>query len=234
MSVLDTSIVNIAIPTMQTALNASVDDIEWVVTGYTLVLGVVVPLTGWLGLRHRADPALRDLDARVRPRAPRCAGCAWNLTSMIAFRVVQAIPGGILPVVTMTLLYQIVPRAKIGTAMGLYGLGVVVAPAIGPTLGGALVEYFDWRLIFFINVPIGIVGVVLAVMVFPQIRPTTWPRLDFLGLHHHRLRPVRPAARVLRGAGLGLDRLPGARPVRLRGAEPGAVRDHRERGATTR
>jgi MFS family permease len=90
---------------------------------------------------------------------------------MIAFRVLQAVPGGVLPVVTMTLLFQIVPPARIGSAMGLYGLGVVVAPAIGPTLGGALVEYFDWRLIFFINVPVGIVGTVLAVLAFPQIRP---------------------------------------------------------------
>ena len=180
MSVLDTSIVNIAIPTMQTTLNASVDDIEWVVTGYTLVLGVVVPLTGWLGLRLGLT-RLYVISMLGFALGSALCGLAWNLPSMIAFRVVQAIPGGILPVVTMTLLYQIVPRSKIGTAMGLYGLGVVVAPAIGPTLGGALVEYFDWRLIFFINVPIGIVGVVLAVMVFPQIRPTSWPRLDILG-----------------------------------------------------
>ena len=180
MSVLDTSIVNIAIPKMQTALSASVDDIEWVVTGYTLVLGVVVPLTGWLGLRLGLT-RLYVMSMLGFALGSALCGFAWNLSSMVAFRVVQAIPGGMLPVVTMTLLYQIVPRSKIGTAMGLYGLGVVVAPAIGPTLGGALVEYFDWRLIFFINVPIGIVGMVLAVMVFPQIRPTTWPKLDFLG-----------------------------------------------------
>ena len=180
MSVLDTSIVNIAIPKMQTALSASVDDIEWVVTGYTLVLGVVVPLTGWLGLRLGLT-RLYVMSMLGFALGSALCGFAWNLSSMVAFRVVQAIPGGMLPVVTMTLLYQIVPRSKIGTAMGLYGLGVVVAPAIGPTLGGALVEYFDWRLIFFINVPIGIVGMVLAVMVFPQIRPTTWPKLDLLG-----------------------------------------------------
>ena len=100
---------------------------------------------------------------------------------MVAFRILQALPGGVLPVITLTLLYQIVPPAKIGSAMGLYGLGVVVAPAIGPTLGRYLVEYFDWRLIFFINVPIGIAGTVLALMIFPQIRPTTWPKLDILG-----------------------------------------------------
>ena len=180
MSVLDTSIVNIAIPKMQTALSASSDDIEWVVTGYTLVLGVVVPLTGWLGLRLGLTRLYVVAMLGFTVGSALC-GVAWSLGSMIAFRVVQAIPGGILPVVTMTLLYRIVPREKIGTAMGLYGLGVVVAPAIGPTLGGALVEYADWRLIFFINVPVGIGGVVLAMVFFPQIRPTSWPRLDLLG-----------------------------------------------------
>jgi len=100
---------------------------------------------------------------------------------MIIFRVIQAIPGGILPVVAMTMLYQIVPREKIGTAMGIYGLGVVVAPAVGPTLGGYLVEYIDWRLIYYINVPIGIVGAIAAFVVFPRIRPSSWPRLDIWG-----------------------------------------------------
>lgn len=180
MSVLDTSIVNVAIPKMQTALNASVDDIEWVVTGYTLVLGMVVPISGWLGLRIGLTRLYLVSILGFSVGSGLC-GLAWNLDSMIAFRVLQAIPGGVLPVVTMTLLYQIVPPAKIGTAMGLYGLGVVVAPAVGPTLGGALVEYLDWRLIFLINVPIGIAGAALAVMVFPQIRPTTWPRLDIWG-----------------------------------------------------
>src|SRR6185295_15493019 len=156
------------------------DDIEWVVTGYTLVLGVVVPLSGWLGLRL-GQTRLYILSMLGFTLGSALCGFAWSLPSMIAFRVVQAIPGGFLPVVTMTILFRIVPRDKIGTAMGLYGLGVVVAPAIGPTLGGALVEYFDWRLIFFINVPIGLVGMVLASIVLPQIRPTSWPKLDILG-----------------------------------------------------
>ena len=180
MSVLDTSIVNVAIPKMQTALSASVDDIEWVVTGYTLALGVIVPLSGWLGQRFGLTRMYVGSMLGFALGSALC-GLAWDLNSMVAFRILQALPGGVLPVITLTLLYQIVPPAKIGSAMGLYGLGVVVAPAIGPTLGGYLVEYFDWRLIFFINVPIGIAGTVLALMIFPQIRPTTWPKLDILG-----------------------------------------------------
>ncbi|MDT7590914.1 MAG: hypothetical protein QOH45_445, partial [Pseudonocardiales bacterium] len=154
MSVLDTSIVNVAIPRMQVDLNASTDDIEWVVTGYTLALGVIVPLTGWLGLRI-GQTRLYILAMIGFALASALCGLAWDLDTMIIFRVIQAIPGGVLPVVTLIILYQIVPREKIGTAMGIYGLGIVVAPAVGPTLGGFLVEYVDWRLIFFINVPIG-------------------------------------------------------------------------------
>jgi EmrB/QacA subfamily drug resistance transporter len=180
MSVLDTSIVNVAIPKMQTALSAAPDDIEWVATGYTLALGVVVPLTGWLGDRI-GKTTLYILSMIGFAAASALCGAAWNLDSMIFFRILQAVPGGILPVVTMTMLYQIVPPARIGAAMGIYGLGVVVAPAVGPTLGGYLVEYVDWRLIFYINVPIGVLGTIAAVAVFPRIRPTSWPRFDVWG-----------------------------------------------------
>ncbi|HEX4246375.1 MAG TPA: DHA2 family efflux MFS transporter permease subunit [Pseudonocardia sp.] len=180
MSVLDTSIVNVAIPRMQVDLNAATDDIEWVVTGYTLALGVIVPLTGWLGMRL-GQTRLYVLAMVGFALGSALCGLAWNLDTMIAFRVLQAVPGGVLPVVTLILLYQLVPRDKIGAAMGVYGLGIVVAPAIGPTLGGYLVEYVDWRLIFFINVPVGVIGTVLALIVFPQIHPTTWPRFDVWG-----------------------------------------------------
>jgi EmrB/QacA subfamily drug resistance transporter len=180
MSVLDTSIVNVAIPHIQTELGASADDVEWIVTGYTLALGVIVPLSGWLGLRFGLT-TVYILSMVGFAIASGLCGLAWNLDVLIGFRVLQAVPGGVLPVVTMTMLYQIVPREKIGSAMGMYGLGVVVAPAIGPTLGGYLVQYVDWRLIFYINVPIGILGTIAAVAVFPRIHPSTWPKFDLWG-----------------------------------------------------
>jgi len=92
-----------------------------------------------------------------------------------------AIPGGILSVMTLTILYQIVPREQIGSAMGVYGLGVVFAPAVGPTLGGYLVEYTNWRLIFYINVPVGILGAIAAFIIFPRMHPTSWPKFDLWG-----------------------------------------------------
>ena len=87
--------------------------------------------------------------------------------------MIQAIPGGLLPAVTLTMVYMIVPRHKIGAAMGMYGLGIIFAPAIGPALGGYLVEYLSWRLVFYINVPIGIVGVIAAIVALPKFPPQT-------------------------------------------------------------
>ncbi|WP_051342348.1 MFS transporter [Pseudonocardia spinosispora] len=130
-----------------------------------------MPLTGWLGDRI-GKTSLYILSMVGFAAASALCGMAWDLASMIGFRILQAIPGGILPVVTMTLLFQIVPRERMGAAMGIYGLGVVVAPAVGPTLGGYLVEYVDWRLIFYINVPIGLLGTVAAIALFPRQKPT--------------------------------------------------------------
>jgi EmrB/QacA subfamily drug resistance transporter len=103
------------------------------------------------------------------------------LHSLVLFRIVQAVPGGILPVITLSILFRIVPRDRLGAAMGLYGLGVVVAPAVGPTLGGYLVEYQSWPLIFFINVPIGILGAVAAALVLPGFPGRAGQRFDVLG-----------------------------------------------------
>jgi EmrB/QacA subfamily drug resistance transporter len=180
MSVLDISIVNVAILTMQNDFGVTTDEIQWVATSYELALGVVVPVSGWLSDKFGATRVYNISLAGFAAFSALC-GLAWNLESMIAFRVLQAVPGGILPVVTLAIVYRIVPREKIGAAMGMYGLGIVVAPAVGPTLGGYLVEYVDWRLIFFINVPVGVLGVVAALLVLPAYPGGQAGRFDVLG-----------------------------------------------------
>jgi EmrB/QacA subfamily drug resistance transporter len=180
MSVLDTSIVNVAIPEMQGVFGVTADDIEWIATSYTLVLGVVVPASSWLGNRFGMT-RLYNLSLLTFAAGSALCGIAWDLESMIVFRILQAIPGGVLPVVTLSMLYQIVPKEKIGSAMGIYGLGVVVAPAVGPTLGGYLVEYVDWRLIFLINVPIGVLGAIGAFFLLPGFPGRPAGRFDVLG-----------------------------------------------------
>jgi EmrB/QacA subfamily drug resistance transporter len=180
MSILDVTIVNVAIPTIQNDFGTTVEDVQWVANAYTLALGVVVPLSGWLGDRFGLARiyVLSILGFAV---GSALCGISWDLNSLVVFRIVQAVPGGIIPVITLAMLYRIVPREKIGTAMGMYGLGVVFAPAVGPTLGGYLVEYVDWRLIFFINVPIGVLGAVAAMLALPKFAPARAGRFDIWG-----------------------------------------------------
>ncbi len=167
MTVLDTSIINVAIPTIQTEFGGSTSDIAWISTAYALVLGVVVPTTAWLGDRFGLGRLYMICLIGFAVGSALC-GLSWSLDSLIAFRVIQAIPGGVLPAITMTMVYRIVPPGKIGSAMGMYGIGVITAPALGPTLGGYLVEFVNWRVIFYINVPIAILGVALALWMLPR------------------------------------------------------------------
>ena len=175
MSILDTSIVNVAIPTIQREFGTTTEDIQWISTAYTLCLGIVVPATAWLGDRYGLRQLYLVALVAFAAMSALC-GLAWSLPAMIFFRVLQAVPGGILPVVCLSMVYRMVPRQKIGFAMGLYGLGIVVAPALGPSLGGYLVEYVSWRLIFDINVPIGLLGALAAFAVLPRLpRPPRRP-----------------------------------------------------------
>jgi EmrB/QacA subfamily drug resistance transporter len=180
MSVLDTSIVNVAIPTMQKEFNATSDDIEWVSTAYTLCLGVVVPTSAWLGERLGLRRVYLISLLSFSAFSAMC-GMAGGLDTMIAYRILQAVPAGVIPVTCLTILYRMVPREKLGAAMGLYGFGIVVAPGVGPAMGGYLVEYVNWRLIFYINVPIGIIGAAAALFVLPRFPSTPGRRFDVPG-----------------------------------------------------
>jgi EmrB/QacA subfamily drug resistance transporter len=180
MSVLDTSIVNVAVPTIQKQFSTTTQDIQWISTAYTLCLGVIVPTSAWLGERLGLK-RLYLISLIGFSAASALCGMAWDLNSMIMFRILQAVPGGVIPVTCLTILYRMVPKEKLGAAMGLYGLGIVVAPGVGPTLGGYLVEYVDWRLIFYINVPIGILGVLAAIVVLPRMPGAAGRRFDVPG-----------------------------------------------------
>ncbi|MFL6090179.1 MAG: DHA2 family efflux MFS transporter permease subunit [Aeromicrobium sp.] len=180
MSVLDSSIVNVAVPTIEHTFGATTQQVAWIVTAYALSLGVIMPLSAWLANRFGATRVYCYALLAFGAASALC-GVAWDLNSLILFRVLQAIPGGLLPPLSMAILYRIVPPGEIGRAMGMYGLGVVVAPAIGPALGGYLVEYIDWRLIFFINVPIGLAAAFATLKILPNFPPSGRPKFDFFG-----------------------------------------------------
>jgi EmrB/QacA subfamily drug resistance transporter len=180
MSILDTSIVNVAIPVIQKQFGVSTESIQWISTSYTLTEGVIVPMSAWLGARVGLK-RLYIWSLVLFTVASALCGLSGDLGTMIFFRIMQAIPGGLIPVTCLTLVYRLVPRERIGAAMGLYGLGVVVAPGVGPTLGGYFVEYVDWRLIFYINVPIGILGALAAVVVLAKVPSEPNKPFDFIG-----------------------------------------------------
>ncbi|BBB90063.1 MAG TPA: DHA2 family efflux MFS transporter permease subunit [Methylomusa anaerophila] len=167
MSILDTSIVNIAVPKMMAVFSVNADDAQWILTAYMLTMGVVQPATGYfcdvLGSRRMY---LFSLAVFVAGSA--LCGIAWSNDSMIAFRIFQAIGGGLIVPITMSIVYQVFPPQERNMALGIWGISAMVAPAVGPTLSGYLVEYWDWRLIFTINIPVGIIGYILAVIILRE------------------------------------------------------------------
>jgi EmrB/QacA subfamily drug resistance transporter len=181
MSILDSSIVNIAIPTIENQFNVDTQTAQWVVTIYLLALGVVVPASAWLGDRFGLK-RIYIFSLTVFTLGSALCGMSWDITSLAFFRVVQAFGGGLIMPVTMSLVYRIVPRDRIGTAMGFWGLALITAPAIGPTLGGYLVEYVNWRLIFYVNLPVGVFGVLAAMATLPEFPGHRVGPLDWGGL----------------------------------------------------
>jgi EmrB/QacA subfamily drug resistance transporter len=180
MSVLDLSIVNVAIPSIRKDLGASIDSVQWISTAYSLTEGVMVPASAWLGARFGLKRLYVALIVLFTMASLLCA-LSSGLGGLIAFRILQAIPGGVLPVTCMTILFRIVPPQKLGAAMGMYGLGIVVAPGIGPTLGGYLVEHTNWRVIFLINVPVGILGAIAAAIWLTKFPAEKSKPFDFVG-----------------------------------------------------
>jgi EmrB/QacA subfamily drug resistance transporter len=162
------TVVNVAIPAIQFDFGGSLEDILWIATAYTLTLGVVVPLSSWFGERFGLTRLYIGAVLGFALTSGLC-GLAWNLGVLIAARILQAIPGGILPVLCVSLLYRIVPKEKVGAAMGLMGVAFVAAPAVGPVVGGYLVEYVDWRLVFYINLPVGLLTVLAAWFLVPKV-----------------------------------------------------------------
>jgi EmrB/QacA subfamily drug resistance transporter len=163
MAILDTSIVNIAIRKLMAVFGASLDDVKWVLTAYTLALGAIIPLTGYLGDILGTKKVFIFALAMFSFGSFLC-GAAWSNTSMIVFRIIQALGGGMIMPVAMTIIYQVIPPEKRGMALGFWGISAMAAPAIGPTLGGYIIENLDWRLIFYVNVPIGVLGVLMALI----------------------------------------------------------------------
>ncbi len=161
MAVLDSSIVNVALPSMSGTMGATIEQITWVVTGYILANVLIMPLVALLSGRFgRKNFYL--FNVVLFTAASMACGLVRTLPMMVLFRAIQGIGGGVLLTVSQAILRETFPADEQGTAMGIFGLGVVLAPAFGPTLGGWLTDQYSWPWIFYINVPIGVINLILV------------------------------------------------------------------------
>ena len=182
MTILDATVVNVAIRSLQEAFNAkSYSDIAWVVTGYTLAQGAVIPITGWATDRF-GTKRLYIVTLALFTLASALCGAAWSLPVLVFFRILQGLGGGMLMPIGMTIILRAFGPSQMGRVMGYFGVPMLVAPALGPVLGGWFVQDFSWRLIFFINVPIGLVAVGAAWLFLRETPTSRSFRLDWIGL----------------------------------------------------
>ncbi len=185
MELLDMTIVNVALPELARSLEvdpeSAATDIQWVVTGYLLSLAVFIPVSGWLGDRF-GTKAIFMTALTLFTGASLACGLAWNIESLIAFRVLQGVGGGMLTPVGTAMLFRAFPPHERAKAASILMIPMVVAPASGPVLGGYLVEYHTWRLIFLINIPVGVLGLIFAGLFLKEERQDAPGRLDLPGL----------------------------------------------------
>jgi EmrB/QacA subfamily drug resistance transporter len=180
MSAVDKTIINIAIPQIQAAFGTDLHTVQWVSTSYLLATGIGIPTTPFfadtLGLKR-----FYLLSIALFTTASILCGLAWNLPVLIALRFVQGLSeAGLIPM-SLAMIFREFPEGKRGLASGVFGMPVLLAPVLAPTVGGYLVSAAGWRLIFFVNVPFGIIGLLLTLFILRQDRPHTRPSFDLWG-----------------------------------------------------
>ena len=180
LEVLDITIVSVAMPHMLGAFGATSDQITWVLTSYLVAAAIVMPLTGYLSrVFGRRRLLISSIVGFVISSA--LCGLSWNLLSMVIFRIAQGICGAPLVALSQAILLEAFPREKHGQALAIFGLGIMVAPVLGPVLGGWLTDTFVWRAVFYINVPIGAIALLLAMGQLARV-PMNYSKTDWTGL----------------------------------------------------
>ena len=184
MEVLDTTVVNVAVPHMAGNLGATVDEGTWVVTSYLVSNAIILPMAGWLATRFGRRRMLMLCVSGFTLTSLLC-GMATSLEALIFFRVLQGLSGGGLQPLSQSVLLETFPPKKHGTAMAAFGLGIIFAPILGPTLGGWITDNYTWRWIFYINLPVGILSLLMIskfIIDPPYLRKRSYGGVDLWGI----------------------------------------------------
>ena len=179
--VFDTTIVSVALHTLAAQLDTTVSTIQWVSTGYLLALGVTIPLVGWAQSRFGGKRLWMFALVLFLVGSIACS-LAWNAPSLITFRVIQGVGGGVMLPLMSTLIMQAAGGKALGRTMAMLSLPAVLGPVLGPVIGGVILNWFDWRWLFWVNVPFCVVGLVLAWKMLPHDGRLSRVRLDVVGL----------------------------------------------------
>lgn len=179
MQTIDSTIANVALPRMQGSLSATQDEIAWVLTSYIVAAAIMTPLTGWLAGRFGRKNTFLISVAGFTVTSAMC-GVATSLEEMVFFRLIQGISGAALIPLSQAILFDINPPENHGKAMAMWGIGVTLGPIVGPVVGGWLTDTYNWRWVFYINVPIGILTFIGLLAVLPDSKDHEG-RFDFIG-----------------------------------------------------
>src|SRR5437763_4966106 len=181
MSILDTTIVNVALATLGRDLHSSISQIQWVVTGYMLALAAVIPVSGWAARRFGAKRVYLVSLVLFTAGSALC-GLASSTGELVLFRVLQGIGGGMLMPIGQLMMAEAAGPKRMGRVMSIVAVPMMLAPILGPTIGGLIVQNTSWRWIFYVNVPIGVIAVIAALRTLPRVEPGKADALDFRGL----------------------------------------------------
>jgi EmrB/QacA subfamily drug resistance transporter len=181
MSILDTTIVNVALDTLSRELHSTIDNIQWVATGYLLSLAAVIPVTGWAARRFGAKPVYITSLVLFTAGSALC-GLADSTTELILFRVLQGVGGGMILPVGQLMMAEAAGPKRMGRVMSVVAVPAMLAPILGPTIGGLILDNASWRWIFYVNVPIGVAAVISALRVLPTVARQRTEPLDYRGL----------------------------------------------------
>ncbi len=180
MAVLDATIVNVALPKLMSTFGVSVDRVEWVLTAYLLVFSVMLPTSGWLADRF-GYKLIFTLGLLTFTFSSFLCSLAWNFDVLIAFRVIQGAGSGILMPVGMAIITREFPPEKRGIALAFWSMSASASISLGPTIGGYLIDSFSWHMIFDVNVPVGIIGMLAAVIILREHKADISPSFDAIG-----------------------------------------------------